>query len=333
MKPERTHPPRADPPPRVAEPWQGEGFGLLFSGRYPVIGLAERESRPLDDTTALLLDKPPAALPAGERVHELRYSDGRLGMAIDDFGDLGLVVSAPRFGSHHISSDGTTVRSRPARLPAWRWQRLLIGQVLPLVAALRGLEVLHASAIARDGCAFALTGDSGAGKSTLAAQLVLRGNRLLADDVLAISLSDAGIPQAHRGSTALSVGREDAEIAAQLVRSGTATAIGSDAKEHVLLPAADRALALAAVYLLSQDDIGAPPIGAPRTPTLSDLMSATYVRYLHTPARLTSQLEVQSAVARHCQIVPVNVGAGLSSAQLAAQLQAHMTTIASGNAR
>jgi hypothetical protein len=280
-----------------------------------------------------LLDETPVALPTGERLSELRHGDGRLGMTIDDCGELGLRIEAPRVGSHQISRDGSTVRSSPGALAPWRWQRLLIGQVLPLVAALRGLEVLHASAVAHGGLAFALAGDSGAGKSTLAAHLALRGHALVADDVLAISLAASGRPQAHRGSTALSVSRDDADLAARLVRSGAATAIGSDEKEHVLLSAGNRRMPLGAIYHLSHDGCGGDPIGAPQDPSLPDLIGCSYIAYLRTPARLTAQLTVLGAIAQHCPIVPVQVGAGLTSAQLATELSAHMATIASAGRR
>ena len=317
--------------PRRGEGWQGDGFGLALHGAYPVIGLATSNGLTQRDATALLLDESAAAPPEGERLRELHHGDGRLLMAIDDCGELGLRIEAPQFGVHQISRDGSTVRSWPGAVPAWRWQRLLIGQVLPLVAALRGLEVLHASAVAHTGLAFALAGDSGAGKSTLAAHLALRGHPLVADDVLAVSLTASRRPQAHRGSTALSVRREDADLAARLVRSGSATAIGSDDKEYVLLEAADRCMPLGAVYRLGHDASRREPIGAPRDPTLSDLMSCSYVKYLNTRARLTTQLEVLASIAQHCPIVPVNVGAGLTSAQLAAELEAHMSTIVSGS--
>ena len=308
--------------------WQGEGFGVVLRGPYPVIGLARRRGRAPGNATALFLDEAPVALPEGERLTELRHADGRLGMAIDDCGELGLRIAAPQVGTHQISRDGSTVRSSPGALAAWQWQRLLIGQVLPLVAALRGLEVLHASAVAHGGLAFALTGDSGAGKSTLAAHLVLLGHALVADDVLAISLTASGHPQAHRGSTALSVSRDDADLAARLVRSGAATAIGSDEKEHVLLSAGTRRMPLGAIYQLSRDGGGSEPIGAPLDPSLFDLMSCSYITYLRTPARLTAQLEVLGAIAQHCPIVPVKVGAALTSAQLATELSAHMAAIA-----
>jgi len=311
--------------------WHGEGFGVVLHGSYPIVGLAQGEGPASGDGTALLLDRAAAASPGGERLRELRTSDGSLGMAIDDCGELGLRIESPQAGAHQISRDGRTVRSSPGEPPAWRWQRLLVGQVLPLVAALRGLEVLHASAVAHGGVAFAFAGNSGAGKSTLAAHLALRGHPMVTDDVLAISVGANGHPQAHRGSTALALSREDAELAAELVGSGTATAIGSDAKDHLLLSGADRRMQLGAIYRVGNQGTAEPPVGVPRTATLSDLMSFSYINYIRTPARLTAQLEVLAAIAQHCAIVPLNVGAGLTAAQLAAELEPQMATIANAS--
>ena len=305
----------------------------MLHSPYPITGVAQRIGRVPGDATRLFLDEAPPPLPRGERLRELRYRDGRLGLAIDDLGGLGLRITAPQVGGHHISRDGRVVRSWPDRPLAQRWQQLLLGQVLPLVAALRGLEVLHASAVGRGGLAFAIAGESGAGKSTLAAHLALRGNPLLADDVLTVSLSASGEPQGHRGSTAISVLGDDAKLAARLLHSGAATALESDGKQQVLLATADRTMPLGAVYRLHSDRGRSEPIGPPLRAALTDLIGASFVKYVRTPQRLSAQLDVLAAIARHCPVVPVNVAAGLTSAALAEALEAHMTVIATRKGR
>ena len=311
--------------------WLGQGFGLALRGSYPVHGLAARDASSRAIPTALLLEedaRAPISPPAGERLREMRYPDGRLGMVIEDHHELGYEIFAEDFGDHRISADGMMVRSRPtAGLPRWRWQRLLIAQVLPLVAALRGLEVLHASAIARGGEAFALAGDSGAGKSTLAAHMALAGNQLLAEDVLAVSLGADGQPQAHPGSTANTLRPEQASLASRLTRAGLAKEVGCDDKEHILLDTAKESLPLRAMYHLRLDGGSGQTIAAPRSPSISDLMSCSYVKYLRTSARLTAQLEVQAAIARAVPIVPVTVARDLTPELLAAELEAHMASI------
>src|SRR5271155_3794531 len=72
--------------------WLGQGFGLALRGSYPVDGLATRDASSQAIPTALLLEddaQAPISLPAGERLREMRYPDGRLGMTIEDHHELG----------------------------------------------------------------------------------------------------------------------------------------------------------------------------------------------------------------------------------------------------
>jgi hypothetical protein len=71
----------------------------------------------------------------------------------------------------------------------------LLGPVLGLLLHLRGLLVLHASAIDIGGRSAIFVGDKMAGKSTTAAAFLRAGHRLLTDDLLAIDLSDPAHPQ------------------------------------------------------------------------------------------------------------------------------------------
>jgi hypothetical protein len=70
----------------------------------------------------------------------------------------------------------------------------LLGTVLAVLLHQRGLLVLHASAVEIDGRAVAFLGAKGAGKSTTAAMLYARGHTLIADDIVAIDLSDSERP-------------------------------------------------------------------------------------------------------------------------------------------
>ena len=84
-----------------------------------------------------------------ESVIDRHYADGRLMMSVERADNLGSYrIYAPHHGRHIISSDGTRLYSALPRAPAWRWQRLLFAQVLPLAASLQGLSPLHASAVA-----------------------------------------------------------------------------------------------------------------------------------------------------------------------------------------
>jgi hypothetical protein len=68
----------------------------------------------------------------------------------------------------------------------------ILGPALALLLHQRGLLVLHASVVARDGDAVAFLGHNGWGKSTIAAALHAKGYDLVADDVAAIKVDDDG---------------------------------------------------------------------------------------------------------------------------------------------
>lgn len=76
----------------------------------------------------------------------------------------------------------------------------LLGTVMAALLHQRGYLPVHANIIALgDGGAAAFAGDSGAGKSTLAAWFETRGHRVLADDLCAIRLDEAGMPLLFEG--------------------------------------------------------------------------------------------------------------------------------------
>jgi hypothetical protein len=85
----------------------------------------------------------------------------------------------------------------------------LLGPVMALLLHLRGMLVLHASAIAIGERSAIFLGDKLAGKSTTAAALVAAGHRLLADDVVAIDFGRPGGPQVVPGFPQLKLDRRD----------------------------------------------------------------------------------------------------------------------------
>ena len=68
-----------------------------------------------------------------------------------------------------------------------------LGQVLSYCLLARGMEPLHATAIAVGDKAIAFLGDSGAGKSTLAAAFLQKSYTLVTDDVLTLEFKDQGV--------------------------------------------------------------------------------------------------------------------------------------------
>ena len=153
-------------------------FGLRLGLPMPLAGLSVPSSGPPDARMVL----GPLPLPRGQ-------GDGQPWELV---GDTGLLMGRAFRGlvrdGHHITVD-------PGDAPTpERAIRALLPGLLAALLQQRGLLVLHASAVAREGAAVVVAGASGAGKSTLVARLLDAGWRLLSDDVVAIRLAPDGTP-------------------------------------------------------------------------------------------------------------------------------------------
>lgn len=71
----------------------------------------------------------------------------------------------------------------------------ILGPAMGWLLHMRGLFVLHASAVSANGFAVAFLGDKGAGKSTTGSVFLQHGWELVTDDLLAITISEEGVPQ------------------------------------------------------------------------------------------------------------------------------------------
>lgn len=114
-------------------------------------------------------------------------------------GDAATLVNAPQVGRILVENGSTIVVDvKPDTDPALL-RLLLLGSAIGIICHQRGLMVLHASAVAFGDKVVAFAGIPGAGKSTLAAYCVAAGARLVADDLLAVSLPEDGRALAHPG--------------------------------------------------------------------------------------------------------------------------------------
>lgn len=80
-----------------------------------------------------------------------------------------------------------------------RLRLFLLGAAMGVLHHQRGQLVLHASAVEIDGGAVLFLGGRGWGKSTMAAALHDQGHRVLCDDVVAMELSEGGVPTVSPG--------------------------------------------------------------------------------------------------------------------------------------
>jgi hypothetical protein len=135
-------------------------FGLDVYVDVPVPLLSKPQARPTG-REVLLRVAPPHADDRGwprdaKVICDERKPDGSANFRIETHPRAGYLIGGPESGLHVLSPDGREIRCSRAG----EWERLLIAQVLPFAALLHGLEVFHASAVARSGEAVAILGPS-----------------------------------------------------------------------------------------------------------------------------------------------------------------------------
>ena len=124
----------------------------------------------------------------------MSIQDGRARVGLPGVGELRL-SRADRTISLHV----------PTPVPAATVEHPLLVPAAATVAYWQGRASVHAAAVLVDGRVWGLLGDRGAGKSTLAAELLLAGGTLFADDLLILTPDSAFA--ARRSSTFAAMSR------------------------------------------------------------------------------------------------------------------------------
>jgi hypothetical protein len=293
----------------------------------------------------VLIAKPPSAAPpdcrlelscdeeikSGWRQEEAQLrglmSDGKAKFEIHEHPLAGYLINSSRYGRFRVAHDGTHVRCAPTDPSDWYWWGLLIGQVLPLVAALHGLEVLHASAVAIDGRACAFSGVPGAGKSTLAINLALNGAELLCDDVIALRVDGERVI-AETGSALINLREEQARQLEDMGTNELGEVAGESNKVHLRANRLAPPTPLGALYLLEPADPGSTTtidLMDPVDPR--DLLTATFVPYVSFAHRVIAQLEIAALIERSVPVFTVKVDRGAGAQALAEQVRAHASAL------
>jgi hypothetical protein len=310
--------------------WSGRAFGLSLAGDLALEGVV---ASPLDrqpDTRLRRVSRAEvdrrwrAAHPTV--LLERRLVDGRVGLSVQRDAGVGFRVWAPRHGCYLVAPDGADVAAAPSAGAAWRWERLVLAQVLPLAAALRGREILHASAVEMAGQAVAFLGSSGVGKTTLAARIVARGARLVTDDVLAVDVANGAV-RAHRGGAVARVDPRELRAMTADERRGLGPVRARAEKWHVAPAAASDELHMGLTYHLVRrpevDDVEIVRVH-PYDPAL--LLGSAFLTYLAEPERLRRQLDVCAAIADTTPLYQVHIGQGATSAAVSEAVLQHATS-------
>jgi hypothetical protein len=304
--------------------WHGRAFGLELEGDFAAPGL-ERcgggSSLARSRSTVLRrvkVDEIEAAwcTKGAETLFERRVGEKRF--AIHRHVARGFLVEHDHFGLFLVSSDGTSIACAPHEMAAWRWQRLLVGQLIPLAAVLRGLEPLHASAVSLEGRVLLCLGSSGAGKSSVALHLANAGAGFVSDDVTATEARN-GLVFAHPGAALASVdAAELEELAEGAVRRWPCVG-RADGEARLLVDDLEGdALPVAAIYLLTRNEqartVSLEPLDS-NLPVV--LLGATFNAYHRAPARLAAQLGICGRLAESAPIYRVEIPAGTAATDVA----------------
>jgi hypothetical protein len=318
---------------------RGRAFGLDLEVHFDCPGLPPAapaaRAGPSPVHVELSTERLAAAFPAGaERIWQLESSDGTVLAHYDADHEAGYLLTAAGYGSFVIRPDRSRVLCdpEPDGGPAWRWQRYLVGQVLPFVAVLHGLEVFHASVVIVDTAAVAFLGASGAGKSSIAAGCVLRGGRYVTDDVMALraesSNDDAICAQSGFGLASLRndlVRRLDGEAIARL-----GTPVGEDEEAlRLAIEVPGEAVPIAGCYFLERREAGEPgaiercdPVDPRR------LLASSYNFVLRDRDRLTRQLDICAQLAHRIPLFRLPILPGVGPLEVAERVDRHVTSIA-----
>jgi hypothetical protein len=314
--------------------WAGRAFGLNLAGTLRLEGVvAARAGRRADTwlerTARAAIDRRWRDARPSTLV-ERRLVDGSVGLSVQRDDTIGFRVWAPRHGCYLVAPDGRRVMAAPPSGPAWRWERLVLAQVLPLAAVLRGMDVLHASAVAIAGRAVAFLGASGAGKTTLAGRIAARGAPLVTDDVLALDLAGAAV-RAHHGGAVARIDPRELRTLTPRERETLGPVRARTEKWHVAPSLARDRLPLGLTYHLVRATSGEGlEIVAvdPYDPAL--LLGNAFLPYLGDADRLRRQLEVCAAIARDTPLYQVRIGPTAGSAEVADAVLAHANSALAG---
>ena len=299
-------------------------FGLNIECDWPLPGsspgpLAKSRSLPTTNVRVLMPERIDAAwVEPAERIFEPEYPDHKTRFTVDRSARH-YRLWFEGFGRYVVAADGTEVGLERGAVSRDHQERFLFAQALPLAAVLQGYELLHASAVCREGGVAAFVGGSGSGKTSLASRLVARGAGFVTDDVLALEPGyDA--PIAHPGPAFMAVPNEDRS----LIRSASGrlgTAVGASDKIHASPRTIGCELPLRVLYYLEPGPNF--QIGALDGVDARQVLATAFAPYLMTSERLRRHLELAHLVSVSVLQFRLQIPRTGHSARILDTLEAH----------
>lgn len=230
----------------------GQAFELLFRSRHPLTELSSGAGQAAPDSAVDLDWGEPAPVgpPNPARDAPFHVSDGVFHLQVPDIASYR--VTANRIAiAPEPDADDRSIRA------------FLFGSAIGALLQMRGLMVLHGSAVAMpDGGAAVFCGHSTAGKSTLAAALATRGHPALADDITAVRFDADGRAWCLPGLARTKLWRDALQALGLEDRADASTRVMPDMDKHSLhLATSARPAPLRRFYELQAQDGGALTFG------------------------------------------------------------------------
>jgi hypothetical protein len=204
-----------------------------------------------------------------------------------------------------VNETGQRVWARGATPDIEDTAAYLLGPVLGMVLRIRGVNCLHASAVAVGGRACAFLGASGSGKSSLAAAFARRGHAVLSDDVTPLVEREGGF-LAQPAYPRIRLWPESVQALFGSAESLPRMVDGWD-KRYVDLASPPfrfqrEALPLAAIYLLDANPGRAAVEDVTPRDAVKSIVADTYATYLLDRERRAREFEF---VGRLVEAIPV----------------------------
>jgi len=251
--------------------------------------------------------------------------DGSPFLTVHEDPALGFRIRATGYGDHLVPSSGEWLLSELPPGSPWRRERLMVAQVLPLLATLHGLEILHAGAVVLDDVAIGIVARSGIGKSSTIAQLVARGADFLADDVLGLEACGGSLLRAHPGPPLLNLDPAQYRTIPASGRDRLGPLVGRSEKLHLSPSTVDRPVPLGALFFLDRLWQAPPEVLRPAVGGARQVLGNAYLSYATSPRRLVRQLQIAAGLSEHVPLLHLRAGPEEDPASIAARIENHVS--------
>lgn len=325
--PIRAEPPRAG----VRREWTSRAYGLAVRGAFSAPGLPDDGDAGDRPVTSVVLAAPGQLdedwpFSEAERVLEEGQEGRPPTRTIDRHSSAGYRLSARHFGVARISPGGEQVVCAPPGVAPWRWQRFLVGRVLPWAALLQGLELLHASSVRVGGAAAAFIAPTGGGKTSLATRLLLKGAEFVTDDVLALERRDEHI-LAHPGAALLSVRPEERRAVGPAALRQVGQPLGHSDKSYFAVERNSEPSQLRAIYLLVPRADGETRIDAVAVPDPRELLGSVFIVSVDSARRLAGLLHLVADIAAAVPVFRATAVRSAGAGALADAVSRHLESV------